>query len=815
MPDFPRRLLLVSLLLGLITSGRADLNVEVVNDSDYPDAQVYVLLLGTPFTTGGQVVVSGIPVALTGVVNNPAVQSEAMASLTTSGRTVVSRLTGRTLPVYQFTVGSIASGVLLVSYGTPVSYTDSNPSPITSNFRFDQLELSFDPAQSSIANLTSIDAYSIPLQMELFPSASAPAPSGGLRTYYSSTATLIAQFESLASTAAFYGVNPESGGAPVPWTPADGMGTFARILGPGKISSQSVTGDPHPFPSFGQYLAGLAAVPGGGYAFGVSGSANGSDYDYNGVVVSDNNGGYRINLAGTVDPAPPSPYPDDATVVVQLPSGSAPGAQQTVNYDSFIYGAVLNSQSYLVNNVGYTNANSVYGAIVRDVLSGINFGYLDGRYGNSGADWYGVPPTEYPFGRARTNNDGFYNPWAAIFYNRSDAYGFAFSDRSGPSPALTLQDQDTLRITVLPDVRLDSPRISVTNVTDTAFTLTWPEVPGATGYEAEILLPAPLKTVAVPGTSGTVRYTLSGLQPGTPYTFVVRSLGTTNGVALQSPSQRFQQATTGQLVPVDIPTSNPERVQLLLAFSWTEDVPEGSTVEMNGVVLTYGVSTGQWLNPQGGYAQVSGVIGTNSYVVTLKDGQGNVLFANEITAVLTGTAGSFDVHWAVMGGNQRALARQGPVGTPPYTPSAGLTLSVPFVPLPDKSVDRVVFPVEAYGVWLRRFPDLADTAPGGNSDRDSSANLMEYFQGSDPGSEASVGRFEAGSDATSFWIRYDRSTRTVGVTDRVEWSVDLVRWNTSGVVMDPDVGFGSVVQRTARVPIDGRETLFLRLVLVP
>lgn len=812
----PFLLLLATLFVGLSHPLRAELTVEVVNDSALPDSEVYALLLGTSFVPGGSVVVSGIPLAYVGVNNSPAVQSVAISAMTPSGKTLVSKFTGRTLPVYQFTVGSVASGVLLVSYGKPISYTDSNPSPITSNFRFDQLEMSFDPNQSSIANLTSIDAYSIPLQMELFPSPQAPAPSGGLRTYYASTASLISEFGALGAAGAVYGINTNAGGAPVTWNPKSGLGSFARILGPGKISSTTTNGNPAPFPSFGQYLASLAGVSGGGYAFTISGNANGSTYDYSGKLVGDGSGGYLVNLSGTTDPAPPSPIPANAAVVVHLPNGSAPGSQPTVNYDSFIYGAVLNSQSFTVNGVGSTNSNTVYGAIARDVLSGINFGYLNGRYGNSGANWYGVPPTEFPFGRARNTNDGFYNPWAAIIYNRSDAYGFAFSDRSGPSPALTLQDTDTLRVTVLPDVRLDSPRVAVTNVTDTTLGLTWPAVAGATGYQAEILLPGPVKSFEIPAATGSVNYTLTGLQPGTPYTFIVRAIGSTNGVALQSPAQRQYQITAGTLQPVNIPTSNPERVSFLLSFSWTSDVPEGSTVEMNGVVLTYYPSNGQWFqNSQGGYAQVSGVIGTNYYVVRLKDGQGNTLFANDITAVLTGTPAAYDVQLALLGGNLRALARQGDPATPPYTPTLGLTLSVPFVPLPTKELDRVVFPSETYAQWLERYPGLANSEPGGNPDRDSRVNLMEYFQGSDPGEPDSEGLIAPGADAESFWLRYEKSTRSVGIEDRVEWTTDLIRWTTEGVFYQSELGEWGVIQRTGRIALEGRPTLYLRLVLTP
>jgi hypothetical protein len=99
--------------------------------------------------------------------------------------------------------------------------------------------------------------------MELFPSPLAPAPSGGLRTYYASTASLIGEFGALGAAGAVYGINTNAGGAPVTWNPKSGLGSFAGIPGPRKISSTTPNGNPAPFPSFSQDLASLTGVPGG------------------------------------------------------------------------------------------------------------------------------------------------------------------------------------------------------------------------------------------------------------------------------------------------------------------------------------------------------------------------------------------------------------------------------------------------------------------------------------------------------------------------------------------------------------------------
>src|SRR4029453_11306437 len=117
-------------------------------------------------------------------------------------------------------------------------------------------------------------------------------------------------------------------------------------------------------------------------------------------------------------------------------------------------------------------ANSVYGWIQADVLSALNFGYMNGLadaqtngvgYSNV---WYNLPPVQYPFGFARPApatqpNDGRYNLWAGMMYKHSDAYGFAFSDRKGrPSPDIAYPIGGTLRIWILPDSRLEAPMVT-------------------------------------------------------------------------------------------------------------------------------------------------------------------------------------------------------------------------------------------------------------------------------------------------------------------------------------------------------------------
>jgi hypothetical protein len=145
-----------------------------------------------------------------------------------------------------------------------------------------------------------------------------------------------------------------------------------------------------------------------------------------GVTVTNAGSGYIS--APTVTIAPP-------------PSGGTTAlVTATINgFDDYIYGAsanaftVANITSPTVNQYpDQCTKNSVFANIAGDFIAGLNFGYLQNT--NSGTakypagTWYSNPPIPYPFGGATTINAGYYNPYAAVLYNLSDAYGFAFSD---------------------------------------------------------------------------------------------------------------------------------------------------------------------------------------------------------------------------------------------------------------------------------------------------------------------------------------------------------------------------------------------------
>jgi len=588
MPRYTRVLSTLALLCSALPATadafvpQTPITVQVINDSGRPDSEVMLLLVGQdvagknsdgstttyPFSVSSVTSVdmskarppltTGTPLACP--TSPPLATCTTPATTPTGGAlTVNSPYSGRqNLPVYQFTMSTVSSGTLFVSYDTGVSYP---PAPtVTAKYRFQPLEFSYSSAIASNGDLTSIDFYGIPLQLETFGAGDTSLRDPLDRvTYYTSTPTMLKALTNASPDLqnAFVAKGGSSGNTIfVPGTtPAN---DFLRVIGPNQIAApgtsplpvKSTSPKPWPYPSFAGYLDALADA---GYTFTEADANQTSAYtfSYTGTVTRMTSkttasclasslavDGWLIKLTGAT--AAPSPLPSNAEICIPLPrqdngSGSA---------DFFIYGAVQNCETLALASGGTlypcsdsdpaalaSLTNSVYGWIQADVFSALNFGYMggaadasNGGKGRSGT-WYGLPPVQYPFGLARSSNDGRYNPWAAFMYNHSDAYGFAFSDRKGrPSPDIVFPVGGTLRIWILPDERLDAPFVTVPTQDATSIMVQWPAVVGADHYV--VTWSPPYETTSatvIQPASGTATYTMTGLDPGTPYTVTVRA----------------------------------------------------------------------------------------------------------------------------------------------------------------------------------------------------------------------------------------------------------------------------------------------------
>ncbi len=682
-------------LVGASSIAQTPLTVQVINDSGLPDSEVMLLLAGkevqvkdesTGITTTYPFAVSGVPsIDITrtpptaisaGPLQCPTSGPASCVGLTVAPFKVDSPYSGaRGLPVYTFNMSTVGSGTLFVSYAVPgVPTLSTPPAPtVTAPFRFQSVEFSYSNAIVSNGDLTTIDFYGIPLQLQTYaPDDTTYQHPLDRVTYYTSTPTLLQSFLTASPELryAFRGTNgsryhfsPEN----APFTNTQ-FTNFARIVGPNQAASAwSATspvfypatapggwsgtwppvgsaGSPWPYPSFSSYLAQLAS---GGYTFNEIDNRAISAYTFNytGKVLPMTTGttdtclpaslaapGYYIKLTGTTSGA--APLPDNADICIPLPTR---GAAATYNSDGttqltppvssgdfVIYGAVQNCEALVLysadgnngNSIGVQAcadsnaaqlgalANSIYGWIQADVLAALNFGYMQGQadatYFNGAQGqssvWYGLPPTQYPFGAARAplpdnGNDGLYNPWAALIYNNSDAYGFAFSDRKGrPSPDISFPIGGTLRLWILPDVRLDAPLAQVVATGQHSVTLAWPRVANAGHYVVTYGPATARKTQRVRQPAAgidTIAARVSGLASGSPYNFTVRTIGRTG--TRQSTDMSVQATTKGVQ-----PKAAAGNLKFNFSLNWTPPGFLGATPELwiGGTQALYSVTNG-------------------------------------------------------------------------------------------------------------------------------------------------------------------------------------------------------------------------------
>lgn len=682
------------------------LTVEIVNDSGQADSDVYLLLTGDSLAvTGNAPSVLNLPQA-----KGASVTASALNGLSSGSNTILSPLTGQSRPIYSFGLSTIVSGRLLVSFGTPITYADNAaPTATSETCRWDKMEFGY---PGSGADLTSLDFFGIPLQFEYLDGSGTVLDSA---TFYTSTETLLSTLYNLSAST--------MGSAFMPVVSSDtiDLSTFQRILGPGTIASASTAGSPAPYPSFSGYLTALVA---GAQTFTISGTAgvgspapanNAVSYAYTGSFASDGADGFTLTLTGTTGGMPYGLYtnangvttaqqlPSNLTVTVTLPAGA---------FDTNIYAAPATSFSVALASTSQQPANlpsdwqnyvanSAYATIAGDILAGLNFGYPGGTLGNDSAVWYtNPPPTPYPFAAVRATNDGLYNPYAAVFYNFSDAYGFPFSDRGGrPSPFIPQPaTATTLRITILPDVRLDQVSgVTVTGATNGGLVLNWSPLTPPSGFtvtQYQIIAsyfatqpdgsPATVPSWTMVTPSTTTNYTFDNLTQGLPYTFEVTALGTgpTGGavtsypVAVTAMAGQTWSAPTGSL---------PFNITLNWSANISGQVPSGYTICIGGQAYDPNATSPTPI-------LINGQSGFNLVPIIITDSGGTVIYSDVYVVNLLATAGAPAGTYTLvgtpfLGSNSAPLT----VAWSGQTPSQ-LVLGTPFAPIAGKLPGPVVFP---------------------------------------------------------------------------------------------------------------------------
>jgi hypothetical protein len=617
--------LAAGVLIGLSQPLCAQVTIQIVNDSGVPDGNVFVKVAGYNIGTNPTMTPANLFANLSNAVPANAT-SISLTNLPTSG-SIVSSISGNTDTIYSCQVDYVNSGTMYFTYNKPFTFDNGltpSPPPNSSGnaYRYDYAEFTIDNtnAANNAIDVTYVDKFGIPLQLEWFDGASSNLRSGSY--VYASTKTLVNLLSTYGFGQAAFTLTNSNITPGWQYNGPDSYTNFARILAPQKVSGTNASVSP--YPNVSAYLDSLTIHS---HQFWLNGYAPQGGYYYLGYKgsLSANPGGWMVTLAPTANIPP---YNNTLitgtqyTKTITFEIGNS-------NASQYVYGAPVGPNLYSVNGILVTNDTSpsykVETWMIGDVLSSLNYGFWGGIYGTNSADWYSeVKWTAFPFGSARAVNDDHYNPYAALIYDYSDPYSFAFSERITPDVLMAPTNGDTVRITILPDDRLDSPVVSVAGVTQDTITLNWNAISGATGYQVNVIRPTGMAAVLAPANATSC--TLTNLEPGTPYVMSVQATGTANGNPIITPARNISATTTGTNA-----AENGGTIPVQITFNAADPFYQLGNVYINGYEM---YQTNGWHNTNGQNIAWNATVGTNQVVVTVLDNSNNVVYNDWLQFVL-------------------------------------------------------------------------------------------------------------------------------------------------------------------------------------
>lgn len=348
-----------------------------------------------------------------------------------------------------YTFGALKSGIgvtrfiggrIYVCHNAPWTFMRPNyePSPVNPNDpnylkRYDKMELTYQGSQYDVADTTSIDYFSIP--MELYVSKNG-VPAGSVTA---SPADKV--------VTALGAITSPVGGAVI----SGEGGKLVRVIGPGVYPPPpGLPASPYDdFQSYLRYLRADYAPTRGGTIATIKGRFGGvgknpttpetkpQDYDFRATI----DDALTVTLKGATT------LLGEHTLVLTKVNLIGP---------SGIYGA---NPDFTIDGKSTYPLNDVYGWMIGDLLSGLNIGAVGSTVTPAGA---GTPVGEMDsqqwfklkdyFGALQPGRKGNYNQWAATMAPLSQAYNFAYSDRFAHVVAtLNPAVVDTLQIVVMGD----------------------------------------------------------------------------------------------------------------------------------------------------------------------------------------------------------------------------------------------------------------------------------------------------------------------------------------------------------------------------
>ncbi len=323
------------LILVLMQTAMAQVTVQIVNDSGVPDSNVWVKVPGYPMAPGLLTTTPSDLFVDLGSTNPPEPTSVQLSTLPTDG-TTISSISGNMDTVYTCRIDYVNSGGMYFTYNEPFTFTNGlTPSPPPDSqgnaYRYDYAEFTINDtnAANNAIDVTYVDKFGIPLQLEWFNGSSSDLVSGSY--VYASTKTLVSVFQNGGLGQAVFALDSTNITAGWTYSGPASYTNFARILSPQKVS---IAHSVYPYPTITNYLNSLTNNP-----FWLNGASPQGGYYYVGYQagIAANSGGWLVTLAPTTN------YPlyeisilaDNAlpyTNIISFEIGNSNGSQ-------YVYGA--------------------------------------------------------------------------------------------------------------------------------------------------------------------------------------------------------------------------------------------------------------------------------------------------------------------------------------------------------------------------------------------------------------------------------------------------------------------------------------------
>jgi len=342
------------------------------------------------------------------------------------------------------------NGRIFVSYGAGVA-GNKPPEAVNSSIdsykvRHDKFEITYEETNTnSVANLTAVDFFSIPMELNTYASGST-TPVDSL-TYRIGATTLWTELAALAGDSSNVLLTEN--------------GAFLRVLAPHTTTATGV----QYYTSLQPYIeavnswqttSGHSTTIEGLYTSAAGGSAATTTQNYSFQATIESDGSLKMVGGGDV---------------------IGQGHTLTVAAGELANGIYLGNVSWTGGGTtGTFNDNDVYAAAVRDVLAGFNLGFIASETidPNTGTT-FGAESSRHWWSSTQAFNylqpdHAYYNQYAQVVTSNSDAYSWAFSDRWSHVQA-HLHGLETLEVVLLPDSAAKSVSIGVYEPSTSTFYL--------------------------------------------------------------------------------------------------------------------------------------------------------------------------------------------------------------------------------------------------------------------------------------------------------------------------------------------------------